>query len=216
MSQKRKRSLLKTFARAAMKVALGVGLVYGTYVGAFYAGRGEPLTQREAEAVTNIFGDEVNVSKIRKHFKSNGHITHIMRSKQGTVMPLLSHIDFFGDSIVSKDYGAEGSYRYGFFLHEATHVWQNQNWNWSLKNFRVYEYTLTPGARFQDFGLEQQAEIIEAYARRWHHPEGRQNARPENAAADQMLQQVVENRFPRAKQTRLARERQAKTGPKVS
>lgn len=206
MAQERRTSLVKRFAKVAGGAVLAVALAYGGFVGAFYAGRGEPLTPGERETVTSIFGDEIDASKIRKHFKSTSHITHVGRSKQGFVMPFISHIDVFGEEVKSADYSREGQALYGFFAHEATHCWQNQNWAWKAHNIGVYEFTLKPGDRFGDFGGEQQAEIIEAYAERYVHPEGAKNAQPEKAEFDRLLMQVVEERFPHAKETRLQRE----------
>jgi hypothetical protein len=204
MAEKRKRSLLRIFGRAAAGLTLGASLLYGGFVGAFYAGRGDRLTEGEANLITGIFGDEIDASRIRKHFKSESHITHFFSSKTGTVLPFLNHIDIFGPYAVSPDYSREGENLYGFFAHEATHIWQNQNWAWSTKAINVYEYTLKPDSKFSDFGGEQQAEIIEAYAQRFIHPQGRKDATAETSTFDAMLQKVVEDRFAQAKKTRLA------------
>jgi hypothetical protein len=206
MAEKRKGSLFRIFAKAASALALGASLLYGGFVGAFYLGQGEKLTEGETALVTGIFGDEINAAKIRKHFRSESHITHLFRSKAGTVLPFLNHIDIFGPYAASKDYSQEGENLYGFFAHEATHCWQNQNWAWSAKAIRVYEYELKPDSKFSDFGGEQQAEIIEAYAERFIHPQGRKDATAATAAFDAMLQKVVEDRFPQAQKTREALE----------
>lgn len=203
MAEKRKISIAGKFARAALRAATGLSLFYGLYLGAFYAGRGERLTKGETELVTGIFGDEADPSKIRKHFKKSGNVTHVLRDKAGTVMPPLSHIDFFGEEHWSRDYSREDARKYGLFIHEATHTWQNQNFVWPFKAFRVYDFALNENSRFNDFGAEQQAEIIEAYALRWLHRDGEKNAKPENAARDALLIKVVEERFPQAKATRL-------------
>ncbi|MEZ0222926.1 MAG: hypothetical protein ACAH83_00100 [Alphaproteobacteria bacterium] len=204
MAEKRKRSLLRIFAKATAGLALGASILYGGFAGVFYAGRGDRLTEGEAQLVTSIFGDEIDASKIRKHFKNESHITHLFGSKQGTVLPFLNHIDIFGPYAASPDYSRESAYLYGFFAHEATHIWQNQNWAWSTKAMNVYEYQLKPESKFSDFGGEQQASIIEAYVQRFIHPQGRKDASSETAAFDAMLQKVVEDRFPQATKTRLA------------
>jgi hypothetical protein len=203
MAEKRKRSLLRIFGRAVAGVTLGASILYGGFVGAFYAGRGDRLTEGEAQLVTGIFGDEIDASRIRKHFKKDNHITHIFGSKTGTVLPFLNHIDIFGPYAISPDYSKEDENLFGFFAHEATHIWQNQNWVWSTKAMNVYEFQLKPDSKFSDFGGEQQAEIIEAYAQRFIHPQGRKDATSETAAFDAMLQKVVEDRFPQAQKTRI-------------
>lgn len=52
--------------------------------------------------------------------------------------------------------------------HELTHVWQYQalrRTGLSILLERRYRYALTPGARFEDFGAEQQAAIVEDQVR---------------------------------------------------
>lgn len=204
MAEKRKRSLLSIFAKATAGLALGASLLYGGFVGVFYAGRGDRLTEGESSLVTGIFGDEINASKIRKHFREKADITHIFPRTAGTVLPFISHIDLFGKEFAAADYSVADADLYGLFVHEATHCWQNQNWAWSTKAINVYEYELKPDSKFSDFGGEQQADIIKTYALRFLHPDGRKNATAETAAVDAMLRKVVEDRFPQAMKTRQA------------
>ena len=199
MGLRRIGKLAKAFTKAVVGTALVATLGYAGFIQTAYNGKGEKLTPGEKQAVEQIFGDQVDAGKIRKHFKDASHWTHVMKSKQGTVMPFTHHVDFFGDNIKSADYSAEGAYKYGFFLHEMTHIWQGVNVKYPLKNFGQYEFTLTKDSKFSDFGLEQQGEIIEAYARTWHHHEGRQKVKTE---ADGFLRNVVEEKFPQAKLTR--------------
>jgi hypothetical protein len=213
MAEKRKKSLVKAFAKAVGALALTVALGYGAFVGVFYAGRGERLTDGEAKIVKSIFGNEIDASKMCKHFKDNSDFTHFMPRTDGTVLPFISHIDFFGKDAVSSDFSSADPRLYGLFVHESTHVWQNQSWSWSAKKAGVYEYTLTPGARFADFGMEQQADIIRDYALRFLNAEGRRNATAATAEQDSMLQKVVEDRFPAAKATRLGLDAQDAARP---
>ncbi|MCC7036059.1 MAG: hypothetical protein IT560_02015 [Alphaproteobacteria bacterium] len=198
--------LAKAFTKAVLGTALVATLGYAGLIQTAYRG-GEKLTPGERQAVEQIFGDQVDAAKIRKHFKDASHWTHFMKGKQGTVMPFTHQVDFFGDNIKSRDYSAEGAYKYGFFLHEMTHIWQGANIRYPLKNFGQYEFTLTKDSKFSDFGLEQQGEIIEAYAKAWHHPDGRKLAKTE---ADGFLMRVVETQFPQAKITREKMDRQDK------
>ncbi|HYD19349.1 MAG TPA: hypothetical protein VEF76_12810 [Patescibacteria group bacterium] len=205
MTLRRLGKLAKIFTKAVVGISLTATLSYAGFVEGAYNGKGEKLTPAEKQVVEQIFGDEVDAGKIRKHFKENSHWTHFLKSKQGTVMPFTHHVDFFGENIRSADYGRDDAYKYGFFLHEMTHIWQGANLKYPLKNFGEYEYKLTPESKFSDFGIEQQGEIIEAYAKAWHHPEGR---RQPKTAADRLLIHVVETRFPQARITRQRLERQ--------
>lgn len=207
---KKKTSLARKFMKAVLGTVAGAALAYGAWFGAFYAGRGEKLTAGETQVVESIFGDQLDASKIRKHFKEENHFTHVLKDKRGVVPPPFSHIDFFGRENWSADFSREDKNDFGFFLHEVTHTWQGQNLKFSMKNPGVYDYAIPDTlAKFSDFGTEQQADIIEDYAKRWIHAEGVKEAR---TAQDTLLMKVVERQFPRAAYTRdsLARAR-AKT-----
>lgn len=200
MAEGRKRSLIRTFARVAAKTLAVAALAYGAWFGAFYAGRGDALTTGEKQTVESIFGDQLDASKIRKHFKEESHFTHVLKNKRGVVLPPFSHIDFFGRGNWSQDFSRESRDQFGFFLHEVTHTWQGQNFKFSAKNFGIYEYAIPDTlAKFSDFGTEQQAEIIEDYSKRWIHSESVTQPRTAN---DTLLMKVVERQFPRAAQTR--------------
>ncbi len=198
MGLRRIGKLAKAFTKAVVGTALVATLGYAGFIQTVYSG-GDKLTPGEQQAVEQIFGDQVDATKIRKHFKDASHWTHFMKGKRGTVMPFTHQVDFFGNDIKSADYSREDAYKYGFFLHEMTHIWQGTHLKYPLKNFGQYEFTLTKDSKFSDFGLEQQGEIIEAYAKAWHHPEGRKLARTE---ADEFLKKTVEVQFPQAKVTR--------------
>lgn len=53
----------------------------------------------------------------------------------------------------------------GLFIHEMTHVWQSQTkGRWYLPLWRSfsrrYDYALRPGWKLEQYGIEQQAEIV--------------------------------------------------------
>ena len=65
----------------------------------------------------------------------------------------------------SEDFAREPLHRQGLFIHELTHVWQTQKRGrfylpLMRHPFCRYGYDLEPGRRFEDYGLEQQAEIV--------------------------------------------------------
>jgi hypothetical protein len=205
---KKKSSLMRAFAKAATKVVLVLlatcSIAYGSYFEGFYAGRGAPLTAGETQMVQQVFGPDINVSKLRKHFRGEKDFTHCAAPGAGAmVLPPFSHIDFYGPNLWSSDYSKESEYKYSLFMHEATHTWQGQNWDFSLKSFGVYPYTLNARSAWGDFGIEQQADIIGDYAGRWLYPK---NVAAKHSREDALLARVVENRFPKARESRLALE----------
>lgn len=76
------------------------------------------------------------------------------------------HIHFHPHGDVYCDDFSEASIDLqGLFIHEMTHVWQTQmhgDWYLLLRRhpFCRYSYQLRPGLRLEDYGLEQQAEIV--------------------------------------------------------
>lgn len=207
----RRGSLVKRFMKAAAKIALTVfaaaTLTYAGYLGTHYAGKGQPLTAGEITLVESVFGDEVDPGKIRKHFRKTS-IAHRMASPTvaGMVLPPLSHIDFYGKDHHSPDFSKETPGNTDLFMHEVTHVWQNQNGYWSLHHIdklRLYDYSLSEKSDFNKFALEQKAEMIGDYVRIWLHPQGKVQSGKTPNEKDILLRDVVEKRFPRAKKTRM-------------
>jgi hypothetical protein len=109
----------------------------------------------------SIFGDAIDYSKVR-----------IIRRKwwpfqpRRVAMAPTGHIHFHphGD-LWSDDFSKEPLGRQGFFIHELTHVWQSQKRGrfylpLMRHPFCRYRYRLQPDRRFEDYGLEQQAEIV--------------------------------------------------------
>lgn len=200
--QKKKRHFLVRAFRKALFTTLAVCGLYAGWYAALYARRGQKLTKGETELVKGIFGDEINTSKIRKHFRSESSIAHVLPSKIGMVPPPFSHIDFYGTNAHSKDYSREKKKLFGLFMHEATHTWQGQTLTFPMRNIGVYEYKLTKASRFNDFGTEQQAEIIEDYAQAWLFKDPKAK-NVTHTAQDSLIMKVVETRFPRAYKTRV-------------
>ena len=63
------------------------------------------------------------------------------------------------------DFSTVSPHRQGLFIHEMTHVWQTQTrGDWYLilhrRPWARYKYTLKPGRKLTDYGIEQQAEIV--------------------------------------------------------
>ena len=63
------------------------------------------------------------------------------------------------------DFSAMPAFRQGLFVHEMVHVWQTQTkGDWYLILHRMpwarYTYRLKPGWKLEQYGIEQQAEIV--------------------------------------------------------
>jgi hypothetical protein len=167
-----------------------------------------PLTEGEIALVHSIFGSSVNTSIVKKYFDPDYCATAQAAAYGG------KDICFFGFLYQSPDYSISEWYnaeKFGIFVHEMTHIWQAQTaarFSTQKINGSKYKYALDTKHCFSDYGMEQQAAIMEDYALCFLNPSGvsrRIKNAPEN---DLLLQKVVEDQFPGARKTRLAYEEQ--------
>lgn len=74
------------------------------------------------------------------------------------------HLHFHPDGqSYCDDFAAAPLARQGLFIHELAHVWQHQRGIFlPLRRHPIcrYSYAIVPGRRLEDYGLEQQAEIV--------------------------------------------------------
>ena len=119
------------------------------------------LTPGEIELVRSMFGDAIDVTRVR-----------LIEGKWWTLQPRRSAMAATGDIWFhpegggwTEDFAAERLPAQGFFIHEMTHVWQAQKGGrlylpLMRHPFCRYDYDLTPGKPFSRYGIEQQAEIV--------------------------------------------------------
>ena len=119
------------------------------------------LTTGEVNLARTVFGDAIDYGRVR-----------LVRRKwwpfqpMGIVMAPTGNIHFHPDSALwSDDFSQERLSLQGLFIHEMTHVWQAQTRGrfylpLMRHPFCRYSYRLKPNRRFEDYGLEQQAEIV--------------------------------------------------------
>lgn len=135
------------------------------------SGAGYALTQDEATLARRIFGTEIDTDNIRIYFidedKKDIYSTTdlTLDTRHGSSVK----ISFFGKAYLSDDFAHAGLEAFFCFIHEMTHVWQAQT---NMKATRAYDpqtyrYALVENYSFTRFSNEQQAAIIEDYARRF-------------------------------------------------
>ena len=108
-----------------------------------------------------MFGDAVHYSGVtvrrRKFFPLH---------PRGVTMAPMGHLHFHPRaSHYCDDFAAASLSLQAHFIHEMVHVWQAQTrGRWYLVTRRHpwcrYDYTLKPGWRLDQYGIEQQAEIV--------------------------------------------------------
>ncbi|MBV7259996.1 vgr related protein [Erythrobacter crassostreae] len=119
------------------------------------------LTPGEVELARTVFGDAVDYAPIklkrRKFFP--------FQPKRITMAPC-GHLHFHpAGHAYCDDFSTVELAKQGHLIHELTHVWQTQthgDWYLLLRRhpFCRYGYSLKPGQTFEEYGIEQQAEIV--------------------------------------------------------
>jgi len=108
-----------------------------------------------------MFGDAIEVAAVRVRRRT----WFPLQPRRVTMAPM-GHLHFHPLSAnYCDDFSKADLHLQGHFIHEMTHVWQTQTRGlWYLvlwRNFsKRYDYALKPGRRLEQYGIEQQAEIV--------------------------------------------------------
>ena len=123
---------------------------------------GRALTERERALAQSVFRNAIDYDRVRIHKRKWWWF-----QPRGITMAPDGHLwfhpdnDLFCDDFCDRDLGLQGLY-----IHELVHVWQYQQGIFlPLKRhpFCRYDYSLKPGWKLQQYGIEQQAEIVRHY-----------------------------------------------------
>jgi hypothetical protein len=120
-----------------------------------------PLTEGERRMARTIFGDAIDYDAVRVKRRR-----WFPFQPRNVLMAPTGHIHAHPrGTLWSADYSKEAIGLQALFMHELTHVWQSQTKGrfylpLMRHPFCRYGYQLAPGRAFQDYGLEQQAEIV--------------------------------------------------------
>ncbi|WP_133490763.1 PAAR domain-containing protein [Alcanivorax sp. 24] len=132
-------------------------------------GESRGLTSGEIAMARLIFGDSIDYGRVRVH---NGEYLWFGLQPNDTAMTPNGEMyfnpkEFKQDFSNDRDSGPSGQI---WFMHEMTHVWQYQLGfpvKWKRGNplgwLMPYEYDADPAARFSDYNMEQQGDIIGDY-----------------------------------------------------
>ena len=119
------------------------------------------MTPGEIELAHSVFGEAIDYRRVRLA----NHKWWLFQPA-GTVMAPTGCIHFHpGDGRWCADFTGAAIDHQGLFIHEMTHVWQTQRrGHWYLPLMRHpfcrYRYSVVTGRRFEEYGLEQQGEIL--------------------------------------------------------
>lgn len=125
------------------------------------AGGERSLTPGEIDLARSIFGEAIDYARVtirrRKFFPLQPR--HVTMAPRG-------HLHFHPQAPgYCEDFSAAPLHRAAHFIHEMVHVWQVQTrgeWYLLLRRhpWCRYDYSLKPGWRLAQYGIEQQAEIV--------------------------------------------------------
>ncbi len=120
-----------------------------------------PLSPGEAALVRAVFGNAVDTAAVRIRRRK----WFPFQPKRVTMAPC-GHLHFHPRSAsYCDDFSQAEAHLQAHFIHEMTHVWQAQKhgrFYLPLRRpfSRRYDYSVKPGWKLEQYGLEQQAEIV--------------------------------------------------------
>jgi hypothetical protein len=121
---------------------------------------GRPLTRGERALVASMFGRSLDPDPVCIH-----RAKWFPLQPRNVAMAPDGHIWFHPDGGLWRgDFSKEPAHLQALFMHELTHVWQHQRGLCLLIRrhpFCRYSYRIEPGRRLLDYGIEQQAMIVE-------------------------------------------------------
>jgi hypothetical protein len=121
-----------------------------------------PLTDAETALSRSVFGDAIDYGRVKVFARKWWPFQHrrMAMAPDGNLY-FAANGPLYCDDFCARPIDAQG-----LFIHEMVHVWQHQQGvNLILRRhpFCRYDYTLKPGWLLQQYGLEQQAEIVRHY-----------------------------------------------------
>ena len=119
------------------------------------------MSEGEIALARSVFGRAIDYSKVRIRRRK----WFPFQPRRITMAPR-GHLHFhpLGEHYCD-DFSLVSPIRQGLFIHEMTHIWQTQalgEWYLLLNRhpFCRYSYSLKPGWKLEQYGIEQQAEIV--------------------------------------------------------
>jgi hypothetical protein len=174
------------------------------------------LTGGEDTLIHGIFGAQLDTDGVMASFYPEA-----FKDAAATTVSGESAL-FWGNEQKSADFSKEkDDDRFAYFVHEMTHVWQYQQGLRYTDKFVdngvddpddpmvSYLYPVDSQHKFTDYGIEQQAAIIEDYARLYLRAPGQLRYLSEQYSGEELeaklplLQKLVEDQFPEARRARL-------------
>jgi hypothetical protein len=119
------------------------------------------LTIGEIALARSVFGDAIDYAPVRVKRRK-----FFLFHPKGVTMAPMGHLHFHPLAAhYCDDFAAASLAKQAHFIHEMVHVWQAQTrGRWYLVTRRhpwcQYDYAIKPGWKLEQYGIEQQAEIV--------------------------------------------------------
>lgn len=171
----------------------------------YKAENADHLDDNEKKIISDIFNNSVNTDNITKAF------INVRRKKTLATFNYKSRtVKFFGYD-ESPIFDRMSISSKSTFIHEMTHAWQGDNYSEISSNLKnvfnsvtSYRYKLEEGKKFIEYGLEQQAMIMEDYYTNFLNT----SVKIENYSREcinynpELIKNIVEEQFPNTKAMR--------------
>jgi hypothetical protein len=193
---------MKRVFKIIRRVTLGLVLSFAAFAGIDMGARllsqkGDPLSPEQIKKAETVFGNSIDYSKVRIAF---GKVSYFQSPSTVVVIGNTIHYPPPPEPKEAKDdkknpenkpsepktpvitigYAPTPKAESDMFIHEMTHVWQNQHnikgtgvtgavMLWAKNLFssaheNIYSYTLDSTKTLADYNIEQQAEIVATYS----------------------------------------------------
>lgn len=120
------------------------------------------LTVAEIQLIRSVFGDALDVDRV-KIVAHRAILRHYAMSPNGNI--------YFNPADWCEDFSVVPLVKQSWFIHEMTHVWQVQQGIAVVRKAlldRRYRYQLQPNKTFLNYGIEQQAQMVQDYFLKKH------------------------------------------------
>jgi hypothetical protein len=132
---------------------------------------GRALTKNEIALARGYFGDEIDYGRVRVHSAR----MHYGAFVSGNHLVFSKKLGACGDLAQSGANLFQSVEHRALFIHEMTHIWQAQKQPRSLAKLKAgflraagrdpYAYDVNDETKFMDYGIEQQARLMQDFCR---------------------------------------------------
>lgn len=153
-------------------IGYGDGMNLYVYVGGDPVGLNDPTGTRRLtpgeRALADAFIGSIPYDSVRLYEQSWRNGAFLIANRAGSAVAIGNEISF-PSNLYAADFSVASTRARGLFLHEMVHVWQYNNRSYvpllagleHIYKGNPYDYSIVAGKSFDDYGWEEQAQIIQ-------------------------------------------------------